>query len=178
MARTIAAAEERRRADTGYDGPPSDNTNASALARISAWSSAAGMQAFSPEEGADTTLMLGGEVLVLDVTLAASTSAAAEPTVRMSYAGSGEGRPSPAMDGFFSRLVRRAIKRDGGDEGDGRRLRDALGYLMRLDRLAAQEGNAGARWFGEVDALAKELTNITQEEAALLAQCVTPITRL
>src|SRR5579863_9977763 len=86
MARTIAAAEERRRADTGYDGPPSDNTNASALARISAWSSAAGMQAFSPEEGADTTLMLGGEVLVLDVTLAASTSAAAEPTVRMSYA--------------------------------------------------------------------------------------------
>jgi hypothetical protein len=131
------------------------------------------MQAFPPEEGVDTTLMLGGQVLVLDVTLAAS---AIEPTVKMAYAGSGEGRPSPAMDAFFSRLVRGAVKHDGhgheGSSGVGRRLRDALGYLMRLDRLAAQEGNAGARWFGEVDALARELAKITQEEAALLAQCV------
>jgi hypothetical protein len=128
------------------------------------------MQAFPPEEGVDTTLILGGQVLVLDVTLAA---AAIEPTVKMSYAGSGEGRPSPAMDVFFSRLVRGAVKQDGHEGGGvGRRLRDALGYLMRLDRLAAQEGNAGARWFGEVDALARELAKITQEEAALLAQCV------
>jgi hypothetical protein len=127
------------------------------------------MQAFPPEEGANTTLMLGGEVLVLDVTLAAS----APPTMRMSYEGSGEARPSPAMDAFFSRLVRGAVKQDG-DEAQGRRLRDALGYLMRLDRLAAQEGNAGARWFGEVDALAKELAKVTQEEAAFLAQCVNP----
>lgn len=169
----MAAAEERRRADTGYDGPPSDDTNASALARLSAWSSAAGMQAFPPEEGADATLMLGGQVLVLDVTLAA----AAEPTVKMSYAGSGEGRPSPAMDALFSRLVRGAVRRDG-DVGGGRKLRDALGYLMRLDRFAAQEGNAGARWFGEVDALAQELVKITQEEAALLAQCVVSLSRL
>jgi len=132
------------------------------------------MQAFPPEEGADATLMLGGQVLVLDVTLAA----AAEPTVKMSYAGYGEGRPSPAMDAFFSRLVRGAVRRDGGEGDGGRRLRDALGYLMRLDRLAAQEGNAGARWFGEVDALAKELVKITQEEAALLAQCVIPFSQL
>jgi hypothetical protein len=49
---------------------------------------------------------------------------------------------------------------------------------MRLDRFAAQEGNAGARWFGEVDALAQELVKITQEEAALLAQCVVSLSRL
>ena len=64
----MAAAEERRRADPGYDGPPSDDTNASALARISAWSSAAGMQAFPPEEGADATLILGGPLQRLSST--------------------------------------------------------------------------------------------------------------
>ena len=167
MARTIAAAEERRRADRGpgYDGPSDDS---SVLARISALSSAAGMQAYPPERGADT-MMLGGQVVVLDVGLVP------EPTVRASYAGSGEDRHSPAMDAFFSHLVRGVVK--GADNNDGRRLREALGYLMRLDRLATQEGNAGARWFGEVDALSKELVKFTQEEAALLAQYVTPFVR-
>ena len=166
VTRTISAAEERRSADAdaGYDGP-SDDT--SALARISAWSSAAGMQAF-PEAAADT-LVLGGQVLVLDVALEP------EPAVRVSYAGSGEGRHSPAMDAFFSRLVHGVAR---GGENDGRRLRDALGYLMRLDRLATLEGNAGARWFGEVDALAKELAKFTQEEAAILAQCVASLCHL
>ena len=119
------------------------------------------MQAF-PEAAVDT-LVLGGQVLMLDVALEP------EPAVRVSYDGSGEGRNSPTMDAFFSRLVRGVAK---GGENDGRRLRDALGYLMRLDRLATLEGNAGARWFGEVDALAKELAKFTQEEAAILAQCV------
>ena len=158
----MAAAEERRRADTGpgYDGPSDDS---SVLARISALSSAAGMQAYPPE--ADT-MMLGGQVVVLDVGLVP------EPTVRTSYAGSGEDRHSPAMDAFFSRLVRGVVK-GAGNNNDGRRLREALEYLMRLDRLATQEGNAAARWFGEVDGLSKELAKFTQEEAALLAQYVT-----
>jgi len=116
----------------------------------------------TPEPAADP-LMLGGQVLVLDVALAP------EPTVRVSYAGSVEGRNSPAMDAFLSRLVRGVSKGE-----DGRRLRNALEYLMRLDRLAMHEGNTGARWFGEVDALAKDLAKFTQEEAALLAQCVPP----
>ncbi|KAH9002510.1 hypothetical protein EDB83DRAFT_2469434, partial [Lactarius deliciosus] len=41
---------------------------------------------------------------------------------------------------------------------------------MRLDELAAHEGNGGARWFSEVDALAKELAKFTQAEAAFLVQ--------
>ncbi len=158
MEKTIAAAEERKRADMGYDGP---SDYSSTLPRISAWSSAAGMQTY-PENAPDT-LLLGGELLVLDVALLP------EPTVHASYAGSAaEGRHSPAMDAFFSRLVS-----DVSKGGDGRRLRDALEYMMRLDKLAKREGNAGARWFDEVDALTKELTKFTQEEVAVLAQCVT-----
>ncbi|KAH9013577.1 hypothetical protein EDB85DRAFT_2158086 [Lactarius pseudohatsudake] len=153
VAKTISAAQERRRSDTWYDGPSDDS---STLARISAWSSAVGMQAFP--EAAAGTLVLGGKVLVLDVALIP------EPTVHASYAGSAEGRDSPTMDAFFSRLVSGVSK-----GGDGRRLRDALGYLMRLDELAAHEGNGGARWFSEVDALAKELAKFTQAEAAFLA---------
>ncbi|KAH8995276.1 hypothetical protein EDB86DRAFT_1189311 [Lactarius hatsudake] len=154
VAKTISAAQERRRSDTWYDGPSDDS---STLARISAWSSAVGMQAFP--EAAAGTLVLGGKVLVLDVALIP------EPTVHASYAGSAEGRDSPTMDAFFSRLVSGVSK-----GGDGRRLRDALGYLMRLDELAAHESNGGARWFSEVDALAKELAKFTQAEAAFLAQ--------
>ncbi|KAH9018014.1 hypothetical protein EDB85DRAFT_1874116 [Lactarius pseudohatsudake] len=154
VAKTISAAQERRRSDTWYDGPSDDS---STLARISAWSSAVGMQAFP--EAAAGTLVLGGKVLVLDVALIP------EPTVHASYAGSAEGRDSPTMDAFFSRLVSGVSK-----GGDGRRLRDALGYLMCLDELAAHEGNGGARWFSEVDVLAKELAKFTQAEAAFLAQ--------
>lgn len=163
VARTIAAAQERRRADMGYDGP---SDYSSTLTRISTWSSAAGMQTF-PGTGPDT-LLLGGEVLVLDVALVP------EPTVHASYAGSAaEGRQCQAMDAFFSRLVSGVSK-----GGDGRKLRDALEYLMRLDKLAMREGNAGPRWFGEVEALAKELAKFTQEEVAFLAQCVIPFTHL
>jgi hypothetical protein len=72
------------------------------------------------------------------------------------------------MDAFVSRLVS-----DVSKGGDGRRLRDALEYMMRLDKLAKREGNAGARWFDEVEALAKELAKFTQEEVAVLAQYVT-----
>jgi hypothetical protein len=51
-------------------------------------------------ESAPDTLMLDGEVLVLDVGLLP------ELTVHASYAGSApEGCPYPAMDPFFSRLV-------------------------------------------------------------------------
>jgi hypothetical protein len=53
----MAAAEERRRAAMGYDGP---SDYSSMLARISAWSSAAGMQTY-PENTSDTHF-LGGEV--------------------------------------------------------------------------------------------------------------------
>ncbi|KAH9166269.1 hypothetical protein EDB89DRAFT_2233010 [Lactarius sanguifluus] len=126
VVKTISAAQERRRSDTWYDGPSDDS---STLARISAWSSAVGMQAFP--EAAAGTLVLGGKVLVLDVALI--------PCTRLSGVSKG---------------------------GDGRRPRDALGYVMRLDELAAHEGNGGARWFSEVDALAKELAKFTQAEAA------------
>lgn len=144
----------------GYDSPTDDS---STLARVSACSSAAGMQAYPGPEAPAGTLMLGGKVLVLDVALIP------EPVVHASYAGSAEGRDSPAMDAFFSRLVSGISK-----GGDGRRLRDALEYLMRLDELAEHEGNGGARWFSEVDALAEELGKFAQEEAAFLAQCVSP----
>jgi hypothetical protein len=83
--KTMAAAEERRRADIGYDGP---SDYSSTLVHISAWSSAAGMQTY-PENAPDTLLLAGEVFLVLDVALLP------EPTVHASYAGSAtEGRHS------------------------------------------------------------------------------------
>ena len=117
------------------------------------------MQAF-PETAAGT-LVLGGKVLVLEVALIP------EPSVHASYAESAEGRDSPAIDAFFSRLVS-----DVSKGRYGHRLHDALGYLMRLDELSVHEGNEGARWFGEVDVLAKELARFTRAQAGFLAQCV------
>ncbi|KAI9438131.1 hypothetical protein H4582DRAFT_235694 [Lactarius indigo] len=43
---------------------------------------------------------------------------------------------------------------------------------MRLDELAAHEGNGVARWFSEVDVLAKELAKFIWAEAAFLTHCV------
>ncbi len=75
----------------------------------SAWSSAAGMQTY-PESTLDT-LLLGAEVIVLDVALLP------EPTVHALYAGSAaEGRHCPAMDVFFSRLVSDVSKGGGMDK--------------------------------------------------------------
>ena len=119
----MAAAEERRRADMGYDGP---SDYSSTLARISAWRSAAGMQIY-PENAPDT-LLLGGEVLV---------SLLPNPTVHASYAGSAaEGHHCPAIDAYFSRLV--------SDVTKGGRLREVLEYMTHLDKLAKCEGNAAA----------------------------------
>ena len=87
--------------------------------------------------------MLGGKVLVLDVALTPEATVLA--TVLASYAGSAEGRDSPGIDAFFSRLVGGVFK-----GWDGRRLHDTLGYVMRLDEFAAHEGIGGlaglARW--------------------------------
>jgi hypothetical protein len=41
---------------------------------------------------------------------------------------------------------------------------------VHLDKLAKREGNAGTRWFDEVDTLAEELARFTQE-VAVLAVC-------
>jgi hypothetical protein len=63
-------------------------------------------------ENAPDTLLLGGEVLVLDPDVALLP----EPTVHVSCAGSvadSEGRHCQAMDTFFSRLVSDVAK--GGD---------------------------------------------------------------
>ena len=72
------------------------------LACIGAWSSAAGMQAFP--EAAAGALALRGKVLILDV------ARISEPNVHTSYDGSAEGRDSPAIDAFFSRLVGRRLQ--------------------------------------------------------------------
>jgi len=81
----MGAAEERRCADTGpgYDGPSDDS---SVLARISALSSAAGMQAYPPEPPGVDTMMLGGQVVVLDV--GARTGAGGARVVRWLRRGS------------------------------------------------------------------------------------------
>ncbi|KAH8976550.1 hypothetical protein EDB86DRAFT_1810648 [Lactarius hatsudake] len=77
VAKTISASQERRRSDTWYDGPSNDS---STLARISAWSSAVGMQAFP--EAAAGTLVLGGKVLVLDVALIPEPTYQSPPCTR------------------------------------------------------------------------------------------------
>ena len=59
-------------------------------------------------ENAPETFLLGGEVLVLDITLLP------QPTVHASYADSATGPSWPTMDVFFLRLVT-----DASIRGDG-----------------------------------------------------------
>ena len=123
------------------------------LARIRAWRSSIRMQAFPG--AAARTLVLGRKAPI------------PRATVHALYAESAEGRDSPVVGAFYSRLVSGVFK--GGDE---RRLCDVLGDLMRLDEHAAHEDNGGACWFSEVDVLAKVLAEFNQAEVTFLTQCV------
>jgi hypothetical protein len=86
----MAAAEERRRADMGYNGPSDYSTQV--RLRVSARGAlqrVCKLTPRTPQTRAPDTLLLAGEVLVLDVVLLP------EPTVHASYAGSAaEGRHS------------------------------------------------------------------------------------
>ncbi|KAI9430382.1 hypothetical protein H4582DRAFT_2087050 [Lactarius indigo] len=82
VAKTISAAQERRRSGT------------CTLERIGGLELCSWYA--SVPRGSRGTPVLGGKVLVLDAALIP------EPTLRVSYAALAEGRDSPSMDAFFS----------------------------------------------------------------------------
>ncbi|KAI0315693.1 hypothetical protein OF83DRAFT_1084792 [Amylostereum chailletii] len=153
------------------------------IARISAWATTVGMEAFSEAESEGRrTLTLGGKVLVLDVDLAVDPSVDVLG-VRTSYAVptglSGEGgqttQGSSSLDGYLVDALKAfTTEARKGEYADAlaaarlaRGIQESLKYLMHLDRLAenVQESSGGIRWFRDIDNLGKSLERSSKAEA-------------
>ncbi|EIN11734.1 hypothetical protein PUNSTDRAFT_98957 [Punctularia strigosozonata HHB-11173 SS5] len=157
------------------------------VSRVEAWGRSAGMEAFRDEDqGRRIALALAGKVIVIDIEFAVSAEAE-DTTIRVvsvknSYAvPSGESANptgntggSTSLDGFLAVVLQKFIdlvEKPLDDQNPiaaaqvGSRLSQHLGYLMRLDALAVQEGDAGLRWFTSIDNLASTAERFATVEA-------------
>jgi hypothetical protein len=158
---------------------------------VQKWGTNVGMEVFrddSAMDGKDISVLLGGTVLVLDVDFKISGTEVEEGTekrlsvtaVRTSYATTGESgakttvSSSASLAGFVSDLLNEFLDAAQApvDERDAEKvarlasdMKDYLGYLMRLDKLAAREGDGGVRWFTALDELAVRLEEKAAGEA-------------
>ncbi|KAI0044331.1 hypothetical protein FA95DRAFT_1497228 [Auriscalpium vulgare] len=180
VAQIIAATRESS-TSYGEDIPPDSSKVAEwCIARIVAWATAAGMQVFPDADGDGRRMLsLSGPVLVLDVVLTERPRIAVA-SVHASYAvphGAGGATGSVSLDGYLAdtlgAFVEEVQKAEDADVEEasrrGKRVSESLQYLMQLDKLAMREGDAGIRWFSDVDALGAILEGFAQSEAEAVA---------
>lgn len=150
------------------------------------------MEIFKEEQNSHMVVVLGGKVLVIDIDLAIDRATRDAATidvasVKTSYAvpGGADGATttggSVSLAGFISDSLKAYLNaaQQGVEELDvllvetlGLRIRDSLAYLMRVDELAAVEGDGGLRWFTAMDDLALIVEGFAAKESRAVSQCV------
>ncbi|TFY69718.1 hypothetical protein EVG20_g3037 [Dentipellis fragilis] len=158
--------------------------------RVISYGTSVGMEAFPEAEASGRrTLVLGGQVLVVDVEFAVTPSVDVVG-VRTSYAVP-TGNSSSSMNGtnssgsvsvdahIFDTLrlfIEEASKGEHADALEvgrlGKSIREGLGYLMLLDRLAVAEGDQGLRWFTELETLGRSLEKLAKDEAKAVSSAL------
>ncbi|KIP08390.1 hypothetical protein PHLGIDRAFT_104329 [Phlebiopsis gigantea 11061_1 CR5-6] len=177
---------------------PHDNTQLVSwcISRFEAWGTSAGMEAFREEEhDGHITLTLGGKVIVVDMNLAidrtdAQKSRLSVTGVKTSFAvpGGATGSTtqwSTSLDGFLADSLGEFLtavqkEEEAQDTEDaariGSRILGSLKYIMMLDQMASEEGDAGLRWFNSVDSLALDAEKFASEEATVIAKALASTT--
>jgi hypothetical protein len=160
------------------------------ISRFEAWGVSVGMEAFREEErDGHITLILGGKVIVIDMSFAIDRSIPLLPrfsvtSVKTSYAVPNGGAGSTtagsiSLDGFLAdSLGAFLIEVQKGEELQdpeqtariGSRIANTLRYLMRLDQLALNGGDAGLQWFNHTDVLSREAERFASEEANAISR--------
>lgn len=148
------------------------------------------MEAFKEEERqGKLTVVLGGKVLVMDVDFNVDRDDPLNPKLtiaglKTSYASPSGGATtegSISMNGFLANVFKGYLEevQKPTDEQDvlkaaalGRTFSAHLGYLMKLDLLASQEGDSGIRWFSDIDILAFAIEGHAKVEASSVAKYV------
>lgn len=146
------------------------------VSRISRWGVEAKMEVFSePESDGKRSIALGGKVLVLDIEIVVHPHIL-PPGVNVSFAVPSETNQTVERSSSLGRLLGGVLqafvleaKRCAAAEPEavaklGDRVQQGYKYLMELDRLAEKEGDAGVRWFQEVDNLGSILDNVCKME--------------
>ncbi|TRM69767.1 hypothetical protein BD626DRAFT_475209 [Schizophyllum amplum] len=162
------------------------------IARLEAWVKSVKMEAFADPKPEGLTMIIGGQVLVIDADLAIDRSDASKPTVKVSgtktsYAIPNEGAPSTgggpvSLDAFLGMDLQKFIDEvhkpdDERDPVRAAKLADIciehLAYLSLLDKLAARPPPAGGlRWFNEFDSLCHSLQAFAKREAEAAASAL------
>jgi hypothetical protein len=160
------------------------------ISRLEAWGSSVGMEAFKEEERqGKMTVVLGGKVLVMDVDFNIDRSDPSNPKLNIeglktSYAspsGGASTEGSVSMNGFLVDVLKDFLKevqrptemQDPLKARDiSRTFRSHLGYLMKLDHLASQEGDSGLRWFKSIDGLSLAAEGHAKLEANAITKYV------
>ncbi|KAA1472784.1 hypothetical protein DENSPDRAFT_779182 [Dentipellis sp. KUC8613] len=158
--------------------------------RVISYGTSVGMEAFPEAEASGRrTLVLGGQVLVVDVEFAVTpfvdvagvrtsyavpNGASSSSTIGTNSAG------SVSVDAHILDTLRLFIQEASkGEQANalevgrlGRSIREGLGYLMLLDRLAVAEGDQGLRWFTELETLGRSLETLAKDEAKAISSAL------
>lgn len=146
------------------------------------------MEAFKEEREGHITMMLGGNVIVVDIDIAVDRSVMDNPSmdlssVKTSYAVSNGAAGSTtagsaSLDGYLNDSLRAFLSEVQKDEElqdpeeaarIGARIADDFRYLMDMDQLAFREAENGLRWFNIMDLLSVEAERFAQKEAESVA---------
>ena len=167
------------------------------ISKLEAWGTDAGMEAFKEDEhDGKITIMLGGKVIVVDITVAVNRTEPDWPkmslaSVKTSYAIPGQAQAqgsqgggtttggSISLDGFMTDSLQAfmdEIQKDDELQDPERvarmatRMAEDVKYLMTLDHLALREGDQGLRWFTNMDLLSVHAEKVAYHEAESVAK--------
>lgn len=162
------------------------------VSRVEACARAAGLDTYKDENAKEgnVSLLCGGKAVVLDVEFrirplhlpSADDIGIGLSSIKISVAPPAEGTALPAspyeihLDNLFQSLVSEFITLAHAANADcllaARPMAEFqrhLEYLMHIDRLATEEGEAGARWFRHVGSTAAFAEGICTQEASALS---------
>ncbi len=160
--------------------------------RILAWGKSAGMEAFKDEESdGRITIVLGGKVIVIDMSITVDRSDSQNTSfnvtsVKTSFAvPNGTSTPpssgSTSLDGFLTDILREFTSeiQKSPEQQDpenaarmGMRITDHLKYLMKMDQLALKDGEAGLLWFNGCDILSQGVERFATSESVVVSRSV------
>ncbi|CAL1706810.1 unnamed protein product [Somion occarium] len=160
------------------------------VSQVEQWATLAGMETFREEEReGHMVVVLGGKILVVDIDFSIDRSNPLSPilgiiSVKTSYAvpngtASSTTDGSISLDGFLAEYLGTYVREVQKEEEDqdtmeaarlGSLIAEHMKYLMKLDQLAAREGDSGLHWFNGIDRLAADvLEPLAVKEAAKVA---------
>jgi hypothetical protein len=154
------------------------------IERLKTWSTSVGMQFYNEFREECIAVSLSGRILVIDIELKVAPTRTEVLALKISYAfpnppnGMLTKEGSPLLNALLKRCMESFLEELQGRqdpleaEKRGRFVSEQLVYLMMLDKLAADEGVSGVRWFKETERIASVAEEVARGELEAVARWV------